>query len=165
MASKLPLTATDCARLAHAPEGRQGVKAISLFTGLGGLDHGFEAAGYQTAAAVELDKDCLKQLALTNWKVMGCDATQLHTDDLLSAAGLRIGEADVLIGGPPCQPFSKSGYWARGDAARLSDPRAGTLDAYLRILEATKPKAFLLENVPGLAFRKNRRGLNIFWTL
>src|SRR6185312_5389900 len=78
---------------------------------------------------------------------------------LLKTAGLRVGEADVLIGGPPCQPFSKSGYWKNGDALRLKDPRANTLTEYLRVLAETKPRAFLLENVPGLAFDSKSEGL------
>ncbi len=71
-----------------------------------------------------------------------------------------MGQADVLIGGPPCQPFSKSGYWARGDAQRLDDPRADTLTAYLRILRDAQPKAFLLENVYGLAYKGKSEGLD-----
>ncbi len=78
---------------------------------------------------------------------------------LLSTANLKEGEADLLAGGPPCQPFSKSGYWSSGDSKRLDDPRATTLDAYLRFLEAAKPRAFLLENVSGLAYRGKSEGL------
>jgi hypothetical protein len=71
-------------------------------------------------------------------------------------AGVRgvdaaVGEDDAGVI-DPCQPFSKSGYWARGDAKRLHDPRSVTLKAYLRVLRDTQPRAFLLENVPGLAF-------------
>ncbi len=67
----------------------------------------------------------------------------------------------MLIGGPPCQPFSKSGYWAGGDADRLDDPRSNTLSAYLRILEETKPRVFLLENVRGLAYQGKDEGLSL----
>ena len=69
------------------------------------------------------------------------------------------GEADVLIGGPPCQPFSKSSYWVSGDARRLDDPRADTLTAYLRVLRDTQPRMFLLENVPGLAYKGKDEGM------
>lgn len=78
---------------------------------------------------------------------------------LLDTGGLKSGDVDVLIGGPPCQPFSKSGYWASGDARRLADPRADTLGQYLRVLRDTLPKAFLLENVPGLAYRGKDEGV------
>jgi DNA (cytosine-5)-methyltransferase 1 len=64
-----------------------------------------------------------------------------------------------VIGGPPCQPFSKSSYWASGDAKRLDDERADTLSAYLRIIEDTQPQVMLLENVYGLAYRGKDEGL------
>ncbi len=66
----------------------------------------------------------------------------------------------MLIGGPPCQPFSKSGYWARGDALRLDDARADTLTAYLRVLRDVQPKAFVIENVFGLAYKGKSEGLD-----
>jgi DNA (cytosine-5)-methyltransferase 1 len=78
----------------------------------------------------------------------------------LRTANLKVGQADVLIGGPPCQPFSKSGYWARGDALRLDDARADTLTAYLRILRDVQPRAFLIENVFGLAYKGKSEGLD-----
>lgn len=138
---------------------------ISLFTGAGGLDLGFEAAGFSTRVAVEMDADAARTLRSNrpDWEVVGAD---IHTEEaspsrLLSRGGLRPGDADVLIGGPPCQPFSKSGYWARGDARRLDDPRARTLEAYLQVLREAQPRAFLLENVPGLVFSRKDEGLQL----
>jgi DNA (cytosine-5)-methyltransferase 1 len=137
------------------------LKAISVFTGIGGLDFGFEAAEFETAVAVEMDAVCCRTLRLNRrWPVIERDIHQVTTKELLREANLKKGEADVLIGGPPCQPFSKSGYWARGDAMRLDDPRSDTLTAYLRVLRDVQPKTFLLENVYGLAYRGKSEGLN-----
>jgi DNA (cytosine-5)-methyltransferase 1 len=144
--------------------GNRALSAISLFTGAGGLDLGFEAAGFETRVAVELDRDAVATLAHNRrdaWKIIAAD---IHSDKassraILETAELREGDADVLIGGPPCQPFSKSGFWARGEALRLADPRASTLGAFLRVLRDTKPKVFLLENVPGIAFNAKNEGL------
>ena len=134
--------------------------AISLYTGIGGLDFGFEAAGFRTAVAVELDAVACRTIRLNrDWPVLDDDIHGVSSDAILGKAGLEPGEADVLIGGPPCQPFSKSGYWANGDALRLSDPRADTLTAYLRVLRDTRPRAFLLENVYGLIYRDKDEGL------
>lgn len=136
------------------------LNVVSLYTGVGGLDYGFEAAGFHTAAAVELDATCCRNLRANRaWSVLEGDIHLISSEAILSAAGLKPGETDVLIGGPPCQPFSKSGYWARGDAMRLDDPRADTLTAYLRVLRDLQPRAFLLENVPGLAFKGKDEGL------
>lgn len=137
------------------------LKAISLFTGIGGLDFGFEAAGFNTRVAVELDAACCHTIRMNRtWAVIERDIHAVTSKEILKAGKLRVGEADVLIGGPPCQPFSKSGYWARGDARRLDDPRADTLTAYLRVLRDTQPKAFLLENVYGLAYKGKDEGLD-----
>lgn len=138
------------------------LRAISLFTGAGGLDLGFEAAGFETAVALEIDARCVATLrANRSWPVIDRDVLRVPTSELLAAGDLGIGEADVLIGGPPCQPFSKSGFWASGEARRLDDPRAGTLGAYMRILEEARPRAFLLENVEGLGFRGKDEGLKL----
>lgn len=138
-------------------------RIISLFTGAGGLDYGFEAAGFDTAVAVEFNHDCCVTLRANrpNWYVFEQSIFDVSSADLLERGEFKGGEVDVLIGGPPCQPFSKSGYWARGDSARLEDPRANTLSAYLRILRDTTPRAFLLENVEGLAFQGKDEGLQL----
>jgi DNA (cytosine-5)-methyltransferase 1 len=109
-----------------------------------------------------MDTDCVRTLrANRHWPVIDRSIHSVSSDDLLRAASLRPGDADVLIGGPPCQPFSKCGYWASGDARRLDDPRASTVEAYLRVLRDTLPKAFLMENVAGLAFRGKDEGIDL----
>lgn len=142
---------------------RRKPSVISLFTGAGGLDLGFHAAGLETAAAVELDRRCCETLNANKsrgypWEVIEAPIEEVSSETLLAAAKLRAGEADALIGGPPCQPFSKSGYWSKGDAGRLKDPRANTLAEFMRVLRDTRPRTFLLENVSGLAYTGKEEG-------
>lgn len=138
-------------------------RIISLFSGAGGLDYGFEAAGFETAVALEIDGDCCETLRRSrSWPIIERDIAQVSTGELLGRAHARRCSDDlVLLGGPPCQPFSKSGWWASGDSRRLTDPRASTLDGYLRVLEEALPAAFLLENVEGLAYRGKNEGLEL----
>lgn len=133
--------------------------AISLFSGAGGLDLGVEAAGYQVAAAVECDADA----ALTMEKnfhhlaspVIRKDILKTPTEEILELADLRTGQRpDLLVGGPPCTPFSKSGFWLEWKRAGL-DPDASLLQAYTRVLREAKPRSFILENVYALTY-KNR---------
>jgi len=141
-------------------------RTISLFTGVGGLDLGLEAAGFDVAVAIEVDRDAVEVIRKnrSSWPVPDIDGRPqpieaLDSSSLLKIAQLRVGEAAILVGGPPCQPFSKSGYWASGDALRLRDPRANTLREYFRVLSETLPEVFLLENVPGLTFEGKDEGL------
>lgn len=140
--------------------------AISLFSGAGGLDLGCEAAGFATAAAVEWDAVARRTMeqnregffpALRAESLLS-DITAVNGTELLAHAGLESGEADLLHGGPPCTPFSKSGYWLEYKRAG-ADPKASLLDDYVRILRAAKPKSFLMENVYGLAYRNQNRAV------
>lgn len=127
---------------------------ISLYSGAGGLDYGFEAAGFRTAVALDSDHDSCETLRRSRrrWPVIERAIADVPTAELLRVGGLRKREAALVIGGPPCQPFSKSGYWHSGDSLRLDDPRADTLRQFFRVVEEALPHAFLLENVEGLAF-------------
>lgn len=136
------------------------LSAISLFSGAGGLDLGVERSGYRVHAALEYDADAATTLQ-TNFPhtvVLHRDIREVTTAELLDAAGLRPGEADLLIGGPPCTPFSKSGNWLEYKRTG-NDGNADLLDHYMRILSEAKPRAFLLENVFGLAYKNH----NSFW--
>lgn len=139
------------------------MKVLSLFTGAGGLDLGLEAAGFETAVAVENDPVACETLVKNvTWPVIRRDIHGVSSAEILRTAGLDVGEATILAGGPPCQPFSKSGFWARGDVRRLGDPRASTIEEYLRVLADTKPVVYLLENVPAFGYRNKDEGLRLF---
>lgn len=139
-------------------------EVLSLFTGAGGLDLGFEAAGFRPALCVEIDSDARATLRANRpaWPLSEPgDIHKIEPSDLLSQAGLRRKQLALLAGGPPCQPFSKSAYWSNGDGRRLEDPRAETLRAYLRVVEACLPRVLLLENVKGLAYSGKDEGLRL----
>lgn len=142
------------------------MKVISLYTGAGGMDYGFEAAGFETAVALEIDRDAVMTLkASREWRIIEGDIHEVESSRILKEAGLRVGEAAVLIGGPPCQPFSKAAYWASGDSKRLDDPRADTLLAYMRVVRDTLPRVFVLENVHGIAYSGKEEGLELIFRI
>ena len=130
--------------------------AISLFSGAGGLDLGVEGAGFAVAAAVEIDGDAAdtmeKNSAHLVTPVIRRDIFDVPTRELLRAAGLRGRDRpDLLIGGPPCTPFSKSGFWLEWKREGL-DPDASLLQAYTRVLSEARPRTFILENVYALTY-------------
>ncbi len=138
--------------------------AVSLFSGAGGLDLGCASAGFETRAVVESNRIARQSLlanagtylaGLTSDRVFE-DIVALDFDALLDAAELEPGEADLLHGGPPCTPFSKSGYWLAYKRAG-EDPKASLLDHYVEALRAIGPKALLMENVFGLAYQNHNR--------
>src|SRR5579862_1038969 len=144
--------------------------AISLFSGAGGLDLGCEAVGFSTRAAIEFN-EIARQTLLANARrflpeltegSMFTDIVDIDYAELLDAAGPAEGETSLLHGGPPCTPFSKSGYWLAYKRAG-EDPKASLLDNYVEALRAVRPRAFLMENVYGLAYQnQNRPVLNRF---
>lgn len=145
----------------RAPSPRP-LKTVSLFTGAGGMDYGFEAAGFETVVAVEMDQDACATLRRNRaFPVLERRIESIPSVELLAAGGLQRGGVDLLIGGPPCQPFSKSAYWSNGDTRRLNDPRANTLWEYMRFVEELQPAVFVLENVYGLGYEGKAEGLNL----
>lgn len=136
------------------------ITVLSLYTGAGGLDYGFEAAGFETRIAIDLDRAACETLRASRpgWTVLQADIHDLETRALLARARLRPGDVDLLIGGPPCQPFSKAAYWRTGDTKRLADPRARTIDAYMRVVREALPRVFLLENVHGFKYTGKEEG-------
>jgi DNA (cytosine-5)-methyltransferase 1 len=140
---------------------------ISLFSGAGGLDLGVERAGYQTVAAVEWDDDAadsmeknapthfpeLREVLRANLYPLAAGSDDgVTTKDILKAGGLSTrNRPELLIGGPPCVAFSKSGFWLDWKRDGV-DPAASLLQAYTRVLAESKPRFFVLENVYALTF-------------
>lgn len=122
---------------------------------------GLEAAGFEIRVAVEMDRHSCNTLRLNRPETAVLEGLidDFTSRKILRAAGLRKGEPSLVVGGPPCQPFSKAGYWTQGDTKRLDDPRADTLTSFMRVVRDTQPAAFLLENVKGLGYTKKNEGL------
>ena len=141
--------------------------AISLFSGAGGLDLGVEEAGFRTTVAVEWDADAadtMEKNAGTYFpglqEVLRADLYSLAsgssggvtTEEILRAGGLAPGERpDLLVGGPPCVAFSKSGFWLDWKRDGV-DPAASLLQAFTTVLAQAQPRFFILENVYALTF-------------
>lgn len=121
---------------------------LSLFTGGGGLDLGLEMAGLETVACVDNDPESCKTLRHNRpgWDVFEGDIRSFEPK----------GKFDLVVGGPPCQGFSTAG---KGNP---DDPRNFLWREYFRIVEAVRPLALLLENVAGMANKKNAHHLNAF---
>lgn len=116
-----------------------GMRGLSLFSGAGGMDVGFEAAGFRTALACEIDRSA----AATFRSNFGCGMHEGDVRELLPS--LEPGMADVVFGGPPCQGFSVAGKMDP------SDPRSGLVMAFMEAVARVRPKAFVMENVDALA--------------
>ena len=126
-----------------------GRRILSFFTGGGGLDLGFEAAGFKTVYATDLDADSCETLSRNVGRSFDQQMIVEQADiRLLDPATLPAG-IDLVIGGPPCQSFSASGRRAGGAAGRLDD-RGTLFEAYCRIIAAVSPAAFVFENVRGI---------------
>lgn len=86
------------------------LKAISLFSGAMGLDLGIEKAGIEIKLCVELNKQAVATIRNnTDIPVIDRDITTIPTTELLEVSGLKLGDVDLVVGGPPCQAFSTAG--------------------------------------------------------
>ncbi|MFZ5565894.1 MAG: DNA cytosine methyltransferase [Pseudomonadota bacterium] len=136
---------------------------LSLFSGCGGLDIGIEQAGFRVAVASDADATCAETYKLNypNVPYIVGRIGEVKTSQLLAAGGLKKGEVDLLIGGPPCPAFSKSRFYRTDKPRALDDPVAAeTVGGYLRVLKDVRPRAFLLENVKGLAYGVHKEALD-----
>ncbi|MCB0521595.1 MAG: DNA cytosine methyltransferase [Lewinellaceae bacterium] len=131
-------------------------KIISLFSGAGGLDIGFEWAGFEIAVMVELDSACCGTLRKNrpDTPILNKDITKVTTQEILDAAGLRPLSPALVIGGPPCQSFSLAGK--RGG---LNDERGKLVIEFIRVVREALPVAFVMENVKGMVNWENGRAL------
>jgi DNA (cytosine-5)-methyltransferase 1 len=126
-------------------------KALSLFSGAGGMDIGVIQAGFDVMACVEFDPYACETLRANislehrQTKVFEEDIRKIDPAELMKDLGLKAGELDLLCGGPPCQAFSQI-----GKRHSLNDERGLLLFEMTRFAEVFKPRAILIEQVKGL---------------
>lgn len=124
---------------------------VDLFAGAGGLSLGFEAAGFDIAYAIEHDKSAAETYAKNrkrrNVHVDTNDIRKITTPAVMKKLGVKKGELDIVIGGPPCQGFSTSNRQTR----HVNNPNNHLVYRYVTFVRKMRPKWFLMENVSGMA--------------
>ncbi|MDZ7661649.1 DNA cytosine methyltransferase [Thiohalophilus sp.] len=126
--------------------------AIDLFSGAGGMSLGFEQAGFDIAAAVDVDPihACVHKFNFPTCTVIPKSVSELTGSDIRRAAGIGNKRVHVVIGGAPCQGFSLIGQRA------LDDPRNSLVRDFVRVVKELKASYFVFENVKGLTVGKHR---------
>jgi DNA (cytosine-5)-methyltransferase 1 len=129
---------------------------IDLFAGAGGLSLGFEQAGFDIVAAVEIDPihAAVHKFNFPRCGVIPRSITQVSGAELRKAARLGSRNVDVVFGGPPCQGFSLIGH------RMFDDPRNSLVGEFVRIVGELRPSYFVFENVKGLTVGRHRSFLN-----
>jgi len=122
---------------------------VSFFAGAGGLDLGFQQAGFNVVWANEYDKEIWETYEKNH------PNTILDKRSIVDIPAEEVPQCDGIIGGPPCQSWSEAGA-ARG----IKDKRGQLFYDFIRILEAKQPKFFLAENVSGMLINKHSEALN-----
>jgi DNA (cytosine-5)-methyltransferase 1 len=131
--------------------------AIDLFAGAGGLSLGFEQAGFDIAAAVEIDPihAATHHFNFPDTRIIPCSVIGLSGSDIRALGGIGNATIDVVFGGPPCQGFSLIGH------RMLDDPRNLLVREFLRIVVELGASYFVFENVKGLTIGKHRQFLSL----
>jgi len=124
------------------------MKIVSFFSGAGGLDLGFQKAGFDIIWANEFDKEIWETYEKNH------PNTKLDKRSIVNIPSAEVPNCDGIIGGPPCQSWSEAGA-ARG----IKDKRGQLFYDFIRILEAKQPKFFLAENVSGMLISKHNEAL------
>ncbi len=129
---------------------------IDLFAGAGGLSLGFEQAGFDVVAAVEIDPvHCaVHEYNFPNSAVICASVVDLTGDEIRQRAGLGSKDVDCVFGGAPCQGFSMIGKRV------LDDPRNQLVFHYVRLVQELQPKYCVFENVKGLTVGKHKQFLS-----
>jgi len=143
---------------------------ISLFSGAGGLDLGLEQAGFHTVVATDFDRDCVRTLVtnqenrvpvagrsdcfhLERTRIIEADVADLSGSDFVPEDSIDGWAPDLLVGGPPCQPFSSS-----GKQRSVLEGRGRLFEHFVRLACELRPRTILFENVRGLVTARGRTG-------
>lgn len=128
------------------------MSVIDLFSGCGGLSLGFRQANFDVIRAVEFDP------GIANTYIANHPETDMIVDDIRNIDNTGVfqeGDADVIIGGPPCQGFSMAGARIRGGF--IDDPRNYLFRHYFNVVRTVRPTVFVMENVKGITTMQGGR--------
>ncbi len=132
-------------------------KSISFFSGGMGLDIGLMQAGIDIVIGQDLEPSCIQTIRANGHVGIAGDIRDITPEEILTQANLKRGEAFLVCGGPPCQPFSTA-----GKRLGMNDPRGSLFKEYIRMIDGINPRFFVMENVKGLmsSLLKDEHGHN-----
>jgi len=150
------------------PNSEGALTGIDLFAGAGGFSLAAQNAGVHVLAAIENNAHACKSYRSNliegkkqSPKLYEKDILKLEPDTLLKEIGIKAGECDIVMGGPPCQGFSVHRINDQG----VDDPRNALLMRYFHFVKAIQPRVFIVENVPGLLWKRHAKYLTRFYEI
>lgn len=146
---------------------RDDIKAISVFSGAGGLDIGTQLAGIKVIASLDIFEDSVKTIKQNKF----FDNAFHEVGDIKKVNGLHYKkilenekfEKLIIVGGPPCQPFSKAGYWVTNEKRDSSKDPRNLIDSYFDLIAELKPDGFVLENVESIMHKSNQETVELIY--
>lgn len=140
------------------------VQTIGFFSGAGGLDVGSQLAGSKVISSLDFDRDSVATMKSNKYfshtKHFHKDIKEINAKEYSNIISNNNPEKLILIGGPPCQPFSKAGYWVTHKNRLGSEDPRNMIGQYLRMVDELKPDGFILENVESLLHPKNLQAVS-----
>lgn len=128
---------------------------IDLFCGAGGMSHGFIQAGFSVIAGIDFDEDSLKTFAMNHpgSKALLADLSTTTPQELAAQIGVGPGHVDCIVGGPPCQGFSRNRAFRHVDGAFVDDPRNHLYWHFFEYIAYFRPQVVVMENVPEILIK------------
>lgn len=139
------------------------INVVSIFSGGGGIDCGFNNANFSIALSTDFWKpacDTLEKNKVSKITIHS-DIREVQYKKSLKEIGLSPNDIDVLVGGPPCPAYSKSRFYRTDKKRALEDENSFTLYEYFRALEELNPKVFFFENVHGFVYKPHREAFEL----
>lgn len=139
-------------------------QAISFFSGCGGLDIGTQLAGVKVISSLDFYEDSVNSLRNNGF----FNHSEHFYKDIRDTQGKEFKniiknnnpEKLILVGGPPCQPFSKAGYWVTNENRKSNDDPRNMIEPYFRLIEEIRPDGFVLENVESILHQSNKEAVD-----
>ena len=141
------------------------IQAISLFSGAGGLDIGCKLNDIELRVAIDNDEDSINTLELNS----EFKKTKIIKEDIKKTTVKNIekylnGGKTIIIGGPPCQPFSKNGYWITNENRKITKDPRNCIDDFFNFVKKINPDGFLIENVESILHPTNKKAVDTIIT-
>ena len=134
--------------------------AISLFSGCGGLDIGTQMAGVKVISTLDFEPATVETMNANPFFAHAehncADVRNIQGSFYKDVIKKNNPDKLILVGGPPCQPFSKAGYWITNEKRKAFEDERNMVGEYLRIISEIRPDGFLLENVESILHPTNR---------